>query len=198
MGRITYLKVLVDWDSARRIHVNGIKNKRQNLLSIFYSLQDKIARHINNYDSSRIYSVSLRLYHGWWSGCTKTFDRKELDADIKNISSRKIMNVLFNRVEFNDFLISDADQVYPLYHTLRKRDKEQMYEQKLIDTSLACDVVYLSYQPNKDPIYVVGDDDDLLPPVFFVKSKNKRDVFIIRISRDNDSCHYDTKNIILR
>jgi hypothetical protein len=32
MGRITYLKILVDWDSARRIHVNEIKNKRQNLL----------------------------------------------------------------------------------------------------------------------------------------------------------------------
>jgi hypothetical protein len=40
----------------------------------------------------------------------------------------------------------------------------EYYEQKLVDTLLCCDLVYLSLAQN-DPIYVISDDDDMTPAI---------------------------------
>ncbi|MGA1410106.1 MAG: hypothetical protein ACO37W_10265 [Prochlorotrichaceae cyanobacterium] len=196
------ITTFIDWDSAQRIVTPNLRQRRSSdPHHAIELLQDSIAATLRRYNDSAsktYYRVRLRFYHGWYSGKTKTQNRRDFDTNIEALGiARTIRNVNFEPdIEYCDYLLSDYDNKHPLYDTLRRRD-DSKYEQKLIDTALTCDVLHYIRNEDASLAIVIGDDDDLLPCVFTAKHW-KRKAIILRIGRRTDNQHLNTEGIIFR
>ena len=122
------------------------------------------------------FDVSLRLYHGWYKGFEPTDNRRALAAaasaaDFLALSMRPNVQI---RPEFSygDRLMSALDirlhtrLSIHLPNTLRRRLRTNDLEEKMVDTAIASDVVDVAHREPERWILVVGDDDDLAPPLF--------------------------------
>ena len=152
-----------------------------------------IGRTLTSIDAVARFDVSLRLYHGWHKGFQPTDNRRALadvgaGADFSALSTRANVQI---RPDFSygDRLMSALDRrlhtrlSIHLPNTLRRRGKTDDLEEKMVDTAIAADVVDIAHREPDRWILVVGDDDDLVPPIFTaeaVRAEHKRRVLILR------------------
>ncbi|WP_157275755.1 hypothetical protein [Pelomonas sp. Root1444] len=135
----------------------------------------RVARCLASIDGSLRFRVALRLYHGWHKGYEVTPNRKAAQitvakADFASLSQRP--NVVFSPlVEFGDHLLeASASRLHRklgchLSDTVRPRSRGG-WEEKMVDTALASDVVVTAHRDKTRWIVVVTEDDDFIPPVY--------------------------------
>lgn len=153
-----------------------------------------IGKSLDQMDRTLKYDVTLRIYHGWYRGFEPTSRRKALTQLAAGVDYRLLStkpNVSFrNVIEFGDRLISATIERLHIRlnchvpNTQRYAlDDPQKSEEKMVDTAIASDVVDIAYSDPKRWIVVVGDDDDLVPPVFTAegaRGKNDGKIILIR------------------
>jgi hypothetical protein len=132
-------------------------------------------------DPSRRFEVSLRIYHGWHKGFEPTERRKALltAAARMDFSSLSICSNVVIRADiaFGDRLISGLDSRLHrklnihLPDTLRERQrKDDKFEEKMVDTAIAVDVVDLAHREPDQWLVILAEDDDLVPPTLAAES----------------------------
>lgn len=194
LSPIITVTAFVDWNS--QIHAARLPELGEN--EIAKRTLDYVARAIgrvlSSIDSQSKFDVTLRIYHGWHKGFEPTPRRKAMiavaaGADFSALSCKR--NVLLrNIVEYGDRLISAFQERThhklgcQLANTLRRSERSiDALEEKMVDTAIASDVVDTAHRDRQRWIVVVGDDDDLVPPVYVaeaVRNNNAGRVILIR------------------
>ena len=167
---------------ARRIH------------GVFEILRQIVADHLETIDPSVIFRVRWRLYHGWYSGQTKTFDLRAVEkftAELKTIT--------INKVSFGADVVAATTMLcggarMPLYDTVRAAmDGLDELRQKMVDTGLVGDLLQSARSAREDVHVVIGDDDDLLPGIFMVE---KWGVDVQMLRQKPGSTHVNTAGLV--
>jgi hypothetical protein len=178
-SRIVNVAAFVDWNAQLLLTGRDIiLDPQEAAEQAFRQTTRRIARCLSDLDSVKRFKVTMRLYHGWHKGYEPTANRKAAQvvvgrADFGALSQR--LNVVFSpNVGFGDRLTSALDRrLHPrlaihLPNTLRKRYEE--FEEKMVDTALAADVVATAYREPGEWIVVVTEDDDLIPSVYVAEA----------------------------
>lgn len=166
----------VDWNS--QIHAFGDHELDSQALAVrvLDRVSNSIALALNKIASDLRFVVDLRLYHGWHKGFEPTPNRKAVAnavafADFSALSTKS--NVVFSgKADYGDRLLFAAEKrlhqrlAVHLPNTLRSQDGSRDASEKMVDTALAADLVYLASQEPDTWLLVVAEDDDLVPPLF--------------------------------
>jgi hypothetical protein len=147
-------------------------------------------------ESRAIFNVNMRIYHGWYRGQTKTPDRLDLQNVIESVLLPRVDRVTFSPdIDYGDRLLSDGRR--RIYDTLRKRDEDDEFEQKMIDTAMVSDLLEFVRRNRQSLAVVVADDDDLLPGVFTADAWGGN-VILARVTRKSDNQHFDISKFVCR
>jgi len=187
--------VFVDWDSARRYLGHSLRHGRENYEErTIHELQDVLVDLISQFGSNRIFRAHMRIYHGWYSGKSKTEDRRKIDSLVGKLPPRRGKNVSFP----GDFVIADelmcGGERCKLFDTMRKRQDDDKLQQKMVDSALVCDL--LQATKNREFAYnvVVAEDDDMLPGVIVAEKWGAK--VIVARHRTDDNRHLNTAGLI--
>lgn len=166
----------IDWNSQLLLtRISQEENPVLAARTAFTQVTRRIAHCLALASEQSNFRVSLRLYHGWRKGYEPTVNFKSIksvisETDFSSLSERS--NVAYSDVVgYGDCLMYalpkrlHSNISIHLPNTLRDRGN-QRYEEKMVDTAMAVDTVVYAYQDPKDWIVVVGEDDDLIPPLF--------------------------------
>ena len=108
--RLRSVTTLVDWDAARRIAPPPKNPRRQESPELiafksFEVIRNAIATVLSATKEDCSFSVSWRVYHGWYSGRSKTADRREFERFAARWTSYKTTNIAFTtNMTFGDEL----------------------------------------------------------------------------------------------
>jgi hypothetical protein len=174
---ITRVTAFVDWNSQIHAAAPGKVGPVEVCDKTLRFLGKSIGIVLNKVESKRRYDVTLRIYHGWYKGFEPTANRKAMvqvfaRMDFPALSTRANV-VIRPDLHFGDLLMSALPRrLQPhlnchIPNTLRRGliDKAQI-EEKMVDSAIASEVVDMAHREPDRWIVVVGDDDDLVPPVF--------------------------------
>jgi hypothetical protein len=140
--------VFVDWDTARRLGPRGelatntLNTEARRIDTAFVRLRQIVADHLKTIDSSDIFRVRWRLYHGWYSGQTKTFDLRAVEK-----FKSELKTTVINKVSFGAELVAATEMLcggarMPLYDTVRAGlANPDVLRQKMVDTGLVGDLL---------------------------------------------------------
>ncbi|WJS99028.1 hypothetical protein [Novosphingobium humi] len=139
-----------------------------------------LGKALNAAEATGRYDVTLRLYHGWYRGFEASERRKAMiqvfaSTDFPSLSTRANV-VIRPNLQFGDFLTSALPSRLHtrlnchLPNTLRPQiiDKAKD-EEKMVDSAIAGEVVDLAHREPDRWLVVIGNDDDLIPPVFIAE-----------------------------
>ncbi|MGP4687989.1 hypothetical protein ACSV5K_16675 [Agrobacterium pusense] len=130
------------------------------------------------------FQLTLRLYHGWYKGYERTDRRKAITtvvagADFPALSNKTSVSIR-PMVEYGDNLYSAGIARFHDKHdchlpnTLRKRSNlPNDFEEKMIDTAIASDVIDVAYREPATWLLLMGDDDDLVPPAMIAEGARR-------------------------
>lgn len=179
-NRIVKVTAFIDWNTQLLLtKINGRTHPDRAAEVAFQSTAGRIARCLDNMDSTKRFKVMMRLYHGWHQGYEPTSNRKAVNvvvgrADYVALSPRT--NVVFSPdVEFGDRLTKALDKRLHrrlgihLPNTARRKFRDDL-EEKMVDTALTADVVATAHSNLEDWIIVVTEDDDLVPAVYVAEA----------------------------
>lgn len=195
MRGVTRVTAFVDWDTARRVVQHDYHKGRSNLDErALFALQDKLAQILVKFCPASDYRILMRLYHGWYSGKTKSVERRQIEELIAEQRLSRVINRCSfpSDFEFGDHLLCGGSRCV-LYDTLRTRDG--VVVQKMVDTALVSDLLTFVRCNRNDIALVVGDDDDLLPGVFTADAWGGK-VLVARMGREGDNPHLETKGLV--
>jgi hypothetical protein len=130
-------------------------------------------------DANKNFQVLLRFYHGWRKGYEPTKNLKAIrkviaETDFSTASEKPSVAYLGD-VAYGDTLLAALSKRMHRSHgihlpnTLRDRGIKG-YEEKMVDTALAADLIVCAYQDPNEWILLVTEDDDLIPPLFTAES----------------------------
>ncbi|MDR6115797.1 MULTISPECIES: hypothetical protein [unclassified Sphingomonas] len=202
MASVRRAIVFLDWDTARRIapadrfQTSDLKRAARQIEQVFSALQGIVASHLTALDPKSLFRVRWRLYHGWYSGKSKTFDYQAVSKFLQDASTIAIKNVSFGiDIEVATSMLIGGQRM-PLYDTLRKleeADGTKIARQKMVDTSLVCDLLQSSRSSRDDVHLVYGNDDDLLPGIFAAEAWGAN-IHMFRPA--HGSKHLDTRRVV--
>lgn len=175
---------LIDWHNVQfRADKSFHSNPRKNIPSLILRIQQQVAKALVKIDSTVKYRVSLRIYHGWHDGREATPIRKEFERfRFSQSFARRIGNASFVAgFEFGNEL-SCYEEPVPLYDTYRGQG--QATGQKMVDTSIACDFLYMGRSSSDFAGVIVSDDDDFIPVILTAKRWRIRGVLVRVEDRD--------------
>lgn len=204
MGLNKYeITLLVDWDTARRLlwltpslHTYRLRSKP---VDVFIEIYNMIAAQLT--DKGMVSAlVRTRVYHGWHQGNEQTPDHRA----IIQMDGRENLPSSIGRVSFQnppipaDRLACDG-RFATLRDTMRLREsggKQPTFEQKMIDTALASDLLFLGRSANvaRERFLILGEDDDLLPPII-VMERWRVPAWLMR-TRAPNRCMQGTRELI--
>jgi hypothetical protein len=176
---VTPVTFFVDWNS--QIHAAGGLSSLSIPDQMRFTLDHvgrKIGKFLNRIDSFNRFSVDVRLYGGWIQGFQPTEWKKSLITitNDPNLVLSSAPNVEIRLpVAFGDYLLAALDIRFHqkllchLPNTLRVHNRVRRgrpdREEKMVDTALASDLLHLAHVERDSWLCVLGDDDDLVPPV---------------------------------
>lgn len=170
----------VDWNSQLLLTGIDCESKPVDAArTAFKQVTRRIAQCLVKVDTRENFQVHLRLYHGWRKGYEPTTNLKAIrkvvaETDFSTASDKPSV-AYSSSVGYGDCLLSALSQRMHQRHgihlpnTLRDRGS-QGYEEKMVDTALAADLVVCAYQDPNEWILLVTEDDDLIPPLFTAES----------------------------
>jgi hypothetical protein len=173
--RIVPVTAFVDWNSQIHAAAPGYDCNDTDIARITLNYVGKILSSglIKISDEFR-FDVTLRIYHGWHRGFQATPRRKALTTIVAmNTHISTSPKVIFRpNIEFGDRLITASNlRLHTrinchIPNTLRKSLKfADADEEKMVDTAIACDVVDLAHREPDRWLIILGEDDDLIPPI---------------------------------
>ncbi len=158
----------VDWDTARRCSwlppIERARVRRRGAPAELEAVTKAIALACGRLGNARR-QVYVRIYHGWHRGKEPTQDFR----DLVGISPKQSTwgKVLVTPPVISDRLACGGPHA-TLRDTLRQRENSIDLEQKMVDTAIAADLLYLARTRTgglEADFIVVSEDDDMLPPV---------------------------------
>ena len=199
--QIIEVTAFIDWRA--QMYNCGMSEEPNALLAAIRTLtltSRVLSRTLVAQNQAARYRVSLRLYHGWTKGYSWTINRRAIhdavtEVDFSTLS--KSSNVVINPiVAYGDLLISalplritQPRQIH-LPGTLRDNDSAGRVREKMVDTALAADLLSLARSDPEDWSIVLGEDDDLIPPIFVAevwKKQSDGKVFLLRNREEKHS-----------
>lgn len=169
--------VLIDWGCAHRIVPHEIVNRKKGsrkkgvsrsedadyAARCFRALQENVLQALYGKYGRNYYAVSIRLYNGWHQGMSETVEYKTISSVVGDISPR-LDNVYFNKsIGYSyDLLCGGRSRIF---NTLRRQENGKPLAQKMVDTSLVCDMLHLARTKKEGIVLVFTDDDDLVPGI---------------------------------
>jgi len=162
MRNIVRVSVLVDWHNTEAAMRSDISDRRpRRIQDIISRIQGNVADALKRRDSTVRYRASMRFYHGWHVDNHPTQIRLEFDRLSESESfARTIGIVSFTpEIRFGNELACDTSR-NPLFSTSRSQG------QKMVDTALSCDLLFLLRSGLAELAVIVSDDDDFIPAVF--------------------------------
>ncbi len=177
--RVVQVVAFIDWNSQLMLAAaDPYEDPERSSKEALRLTTRRIARCLSPLGEGTNFKVALRLYHGWHKGFEPSVSLRAVQiaiatADFSAMSQRD--NVIFSDdVTFGCRLLSAlGSRLHPkllihLPNTLRQRQKNK-WEEKMVDTALAADVVTAAYSEPASWVLVVAEDDDAIPPVFSVE-----------------------------
>jgi hypothetical protein len=196
MSSLFRVTALVDWDTARRIASVVPSAGPRWFDAVFDGLQAAVAGYISSRDQKNFYRVNWRFYHGWHRGKTKTLDRIIFEKYLSTLGSRLIKRVSFGA----DFSFSETlccgSRRSPILDTLRTDEDTQKPRQKMVDTSLVCDLLHLVRCKDSSLYIIVADDDDFIPALF--TAEMWRGKVVLLHNRPNVNTHLQLDGLLAR
>ncbi|WP_157516572.1 hypothetical protein [Methylosinus sp. LW3] len=196
--KVVRCAVLVDLESAAKMFKVDLYGtaQRKAIPGLVFAIQEIVAKEIQKLNLAVRYIVRLRLYHGW----RKLFSTQETvplrgafyGREYLRGIGRRIGSVSFqDEIEFGDELICNTPHK-PLWYTFRGD------RQKMVDTAIACDLLYGLNASIYDLAVIIGGDDDLLPPVFTATAAG-HDVILLRseVKSLSEVTPYPTPELVL-
>jgi uncharacterized LabA/DUF88 family protein len=154
--------VFIDWHNAEANAREKFSERHERYFqNVIFNIQEEVARILKRRDSTVKYRTYLRVYHGWHSEDRPTADRQRFEKIIRNDSfGRTIGRVSFTpEIQFGNELACGSER-NPLFDTSRAQG------QKMVDTAIVCDLLYILRTQTADVGIIVSDDDDYLPAIF--------------------------------
>ena len=177
---------LVDWNSQFHLVQRRSDDPYSAALSrlVLKKLCQRVSTCLVKAEPTGRFEVHLRAYHGWYQGYEPTPRRKAAidaqvgdpndpnDQGLPGYSTRR--EVIFRSFEFGDKLLFALDKRFHakldchLPGTLQRINDG--YEEKMVDTALASDLVYLALTDTNSWLIVVGQDRDLVPALYVAEA----------------------------
>jgi uncharacterized LabA/DUF88 family protein len=154
--------VFVDWHNAEsNARVFLSTHRERYFQNVIFRIQDEVAKILKRRDSTVRYRAALRVYHGWHNEDRPTASRSKFEQLNQSESfGRTIGLVSFApEIKFGNELACDTPR-NPLFNTSRAQG------QKMVDTAMACDLLYMLRTGAAAVGIIVSDDDDFVPAVF--------------------------------
>lgn len=167
---------LVDWNSQIHAARPGIGSEIELAKRTLDYVGRVIGRALSQTRLDTRFDVSLRLYHGWHKGFEATARRRAMttviaETDFVALSCKGNVSIRDN-VQFGDQLNSASSTRFHtrlnchLPNTLRNvSGPGGEVEEKMVDTAIASDIVDIAHREPSNWILVLGEDDDLVPPL---------------------------------
>lgn len=174
---------LVDWHNLEDyFDFKFSANPRKYLPDAILKLQQQISRALNVAGSGDRFRVTLRIYHGWHQEREAMPIRRDFEMFANDtISARRFSNISFNAgFQFGNELLCTPGS-HPIYATYRGGG--QASGQKMVDTSIVCDLLHLIRYGYADTAVVVADDDDFIPALLTVKAWSGRAILLRKPGR---------------
>ncbi len=174
--RIVQATAFVDWNSQIHLSKPGRHLGSTDVARVTLNKVGRaIGRVLTRLSPTLRFTVQLRLYHGWHKGFERTVNRRAVaqaiaECDFAALSAAASIS-LRPEIAFGDLLISGLDdRRHPrmgihLPATLRDADTRSGVEEKLVDTSIAADVVDLAHREPWQWLLILAEDDDLIAPI---------------------------------
>jgi len=194
--------VLIDWNSELRA-LRG-KNSSESVdvaRGVLKSVCRQVGKHLLQSAPDENFFLFLRAYHGWRRGFEPTPNRLALeaarifdpDADeggSLNEYSAHPRQVVVRELEFGDRLLAARDERlcgqrrdHHLPSTLQV-DRAGVSGEKMVDTALVADLLYLAAEDDDSWLIVVGQDADLVPGILtaegLLQGTGRRVVYLAR------------------
>ncbi len=139
-----------------------------------------IERTLLSWSQTERFRVTLRLYHGWHKGYEPTANRRAVGQMVAGMDfsllPRSNTVVFSSEVQFGDRLIDalptrlHSRLGIHLPNTLRVQRKEDGPIEKMVDTSIAADLLsWARTSPSEDAL-ILTEDDDLVPAVYVAEA----------------------------
>ncbi len=172
---VVAVTALVDWNS--QIYAadppRGIGEIDRARRTLGY-VKRTVARNLVDIDGNVNFDVTLRCYSGWHRGFNVTARRKALvsvGAEEGASTTRPSVQIR-PEIEFGDRLISAAHaRIHPKLNAhLTDTLRPTLYDptilgEKMVDTAIAADLVDIAHGDLERWIVLLGEDDDLVPPL---------------------------------
>lgn len=169
---------LVDWHNLEGyFDFKFSSNPRKYLPDAILQLQQQVTRALNATGAGERFRVTLRMYHGWHHERDAMPIRRDFEMFANDTQfARRFSNVSFNAgFQFGNELLCQTNGT-PLFATFRGGG--QSTGQKMVDTSIVCDLLHLIRYGYADTAVVVADDDDFIPALLTAKAWNGRAILL--------------------
>lgn len=193
---------LIDWNS--QFHLIPDRTHDPNSAALSRLVLKNICRRVSDClykaEPGSRFEVHLRAYHGWYNGFEPTPRRKAaIDAQVgdpNDPNDRGLLGyshrreVIFRSFSFGDKLLLALERRLHvrldshLPGTLQRTDDGHV--EKMVDTALASDLVFLSLSDSDSWLVVVGEDRDLVPALYVAEAavnRTGRRVFFLARAR---------------
>lgn len=161
---------LVDWHNVQDFAVPSFAHApRKNIPAAVFEIQRQVALALQSFGGGADkYRVNLRIYHGWHKEREQTPLRRDFEMFASDPAmARRISNVSFVKgYQFGNELLCSPDAA-PLYATFRSSGATG---QKMIDSSIVCDLLHLFKTKTADIGMIISDDDDFVPAVLTARA----------------------------
>lgn len=149
--------IYVDWHNVEA-NLNDVTKRPRYLQNIILRIQDEVARALKQFDSTVRYRTTLRLYYGWHSHYQPTSTRLAFETLFLSESFARTIGVaaFVSEIKFGNELACDSLR-NPLFSTVRPQG------QKMVDTAIVFDLLYMLKVGAADVGIIMSDDDDYVP-----------------------------------
>ncbi len=193
--------VLIDWNSELRSTSGSSSNDGEDVARrALKQVCRRVGTLLHNQAEDKAFFLSLRVYHGWRRGFEPTPRRRALEAafvynpsnpedrGLSEYSPRRSQVV--RSLEFGDRLLGAKEnrlcgqrQDHHLPSTLQP-DRGGNLSEKMVDTALVSDLIFLAMEDDGSWLIVVGQDADLVPGILTVEGllqgTDRRVIFLAR------------------
>ena len=151
--------VFIDWHNVEELLAENVAQAyRATIPRIILRIQNEISSALTRIDSTALYRASLRIYHGWHREDMPTSIRQQFEVVMQNNNFERTIGIVsFSPdIKFGDELACESD-FGRLFDTSRPQG------QKMVDTAIACDMLYTLKSGIAHVGVIVSDDDDFIP-----------------------------------
>lgn len=200
--------VLIDWNSElRSLQGSSGSDGEEVARRALKQVCRRVGKLLHDQAKGEAFFLSLRAYHGWRRGFDPTPRRRALEAALvynpDNLEDRGLSEYSPRRsqvvrsLEFGDRLLGARDvrlcgqrQDHHLPKTVQ-RDRAGTSSEKMVDTALVSDLIFLAMEDDGSWLVVVGQDADLVPGILtaegLLHGTDRRVIFLARGGINNSN-----------